>query len=59
MSMRKSEDKGLVSKTESLLSQSALFERVSAIIENRKSRAQAQVNQEVILIFWEIGRYIK
>ena len=35
-----------------------LFESVSAIIENRKFRAQAKANQESILMFWEIGRYI-
>jgi predicted nuclease of restriction endonuclease-like (RecB) superfamily len=36
----------------------ALFERIAAIIENRKYRAAAHVNQETTLMFWEIGRYI-
>jgi len=36
----------------------ALFARVSAIIDNRKIRAQAKANQEVVLMFWEIGHYI-
>jgi len=35
-----------------------LFDSVSAIIENRKFRAQAQANQESIIMFWEIGKYI-
>jgi len=37
---------------------STLFERVSAIIENRKYRAQAQANREATLMFWEIGARI-
>ena len=36
----------------------ALFSRVAEIIENRKARAAAYVNQEVTLMYWEIGRYI-
>ena len=36
----------------------SLFERVSVIIENRKAQAQTQVNQESVLMFWEIGKYI-
>ena len=36
----------------------ALFKQVSAIIENRKLRAQVQANQESVLMFWEIGKYI-
>ena len=36
----------------------ALFERVSAIIENRKSCAGAYANREVTLMYWEVGRYI-
>jgi predicted nuclease of restriction endonuclease-like (RecB) superfamily len=35
-----------------------LFERVSAIIENRKSRAGAYANREVTLMYWEIGQYV-
>ena len=34
----------------------ALFERVAAIIENRKSRAGAYANREVTLMYWEIGK---
>ena len=35
-----------------------LFERISAIIETRKSQATAYANSEVTLMFWEIGQYI-
>ena len=40
------------------IDETALFEYISAIIENRKLRAQTQVNQESVLMFWEIGKYI-
>jgi len=36
----------------------ALFERVSLIIENRKSRAGTYANREVTLMFWEVGQHI-
>ena len=35
-----------------------LFERVTTIIENRKARAGAVANQEVTLMYWEVGKYI-
>jgi hypothetical protein len=38
--------------------ETALFERVAAIIENRKSRAESHVNAELTLMYWEIGYYI-
>jgi hypothetical protein len=41
-----------------LVDESALFERVAAIIENRKNRAAAYANSGVTLMFWEVGRYI-
>ncbi|MCL2694859.1 MAG: PDDEXK nuclease domain-containing protein [Clostridiales bacterium] len=40
------------------IDENALFARISAIIDNRKLRAQAQANQEAVLMFWEIGHYI-
>jgi len=40
------------------IDESLLFRYVSSIIENRKYRAQTQANQESILMFWEIGKYI-
>jgi hypothetical protein len=35
--------------------EAALFKRVAAIIENRKYRAGAYANREVILMNWEVG----
>jgi hypothetical protein len=40
------------------IDETAIFEHVSAIIENRKLRAQARANQESVMMFWEIGKYI-
>ena len=40
------------------IDETALFERVSAIIENRKYRAQAKANSEIALMYWEVGVYI-
>ena len=40
------------------IDETALFERVAAIIENRKFRVQAQVNREIALMYWEVGEYI-
>jgi hypothetical protein len=48
----------LAVQTGTQIDEVALFEYVSAIIENRKYRAQAQDNQESVLMFWEIGKYI-
>jgi len=50
--------KDLAVQGEKQIDEVALFERVSSIIENRKYRAQAQVNQESILMFWEVGKHI-
>jgi len=55
--MDKKKQKLLV-QGEKQIDEIALFERVSSIIENRKHRAQAQVNQESVLMFWEVGRHI-
>jgi hypothetical protein len=38
--------------------EATLFERVVAIIENRKRRAGAYANIEVTLMNWEVGRYV-
>ena len=48
----------LVVNSDKYIDESTLFDSVSAIIENRKFRAQAQANQESIIMFWEIGKYI-
>jgi len=50
--------KELAVKGETQIDEIALLNYVSAIIENRKFRAQAQANQESVLMFWEIGKYI-
>jgi predicted nuclease of restriction endonuclease-like (RecB) superfamily len=55
MSKKKQE---IIIKSDNQIDEKALFERVTAIIENRKYRAQAQANQEGVLMFWEIGKYI-
>jgi len=41
-----------------VIDEAVLFERVAAIIENRKYRAYAHANQETTLMFWEVGQYI-
>ncbi|MDR1158515.1 MAG: hypothetical protein LBK75_09495 [Oscillospiraceae bacterium] len=38
-----------------VIDEAALFERVAAIIENRKNRAYAYANQETTMMFWEVG----
>jgi len=40
------------------INETALFKNVSAIIENRIRRTHVQVNQENVLMFWEVGKYI-
>ncbi len=50
--------KTLVPQSETIIDESALFEHVSAIIENRKARAGAYANHEVTLMYWEVGQYI-
>jgi predicted nuclease of restriction endonuclease-like (RecB) superfamily len=61
MSMAKKKNE-LVSAESTQLEQQVdetqLFERVSAIIENRKATASSYVNREITLMYWEVGRYI-
>ena len=40
------------------LDENSLFQSVSEIIENRKTRAGSYANQEITLMFWEVGYYI-
>lgn len=42
----------------SLVNGNLLFARVSEIIENRKASAASYANQQVTLMFWEVGKYI-
>ena len=55
MAKNKSE---LAIQGEMQISEKALFDKVSAIIESRIYCAQVQVNQESIFMFWEVGKYI-
>ena len=48
----------LAVQIENKIDGTALFERVSAIIENRKFRAQTAANSEATLMFWEVGQYV-
>ena len=47
-----------VEKNNIKIDEAVLYNNISAIIENRKFRAQVQANQESVLMFWEIGKYI-
>jgi predicted nuclease of restriction endonuclease-like (RecB) superfamily len=40
------------------IDENLLFARISEIIESRKTRAGLYANQEITLMFWEVGRYI-
>ena len=40
------------------IDETVFFNHVSMIIENRKLRAQTAANNEVTLMFWEIGQYV-
>jgi hypothetical protein len=39
--------------------ENVLFERVAAIIENRRTRAGSLANREATLMRWEIGYYVR
>ncbi|MCL2605038.1 MAG: PDDEXK nuclease domain-containing protein [Defluviitaleaceae bacterium] len=41
-----------------MIDEAALFHDISSIIEKRKLRAQAQINNESVLMFWEVGKHI-
>jgi predicted nuclease of restriction endonuclease-like (RecB) superfamily len=45
-------------KPVTLINETILFDQISKIIENRKHHTAAYANQEINLMFWEIGRYI-
>jgi predicted nuclease of restriction endonuclease-like (RecB) superfamily len=48
----------LVAQSETQIDAIALFECVTAIIENRKARAGAYANREITLMYWEVGNHI-
>ena len=49
---------GLTIQNDGIIDELVIFEHVSEIIENRKSRAAAHANSEITLMYWEVGRYI-
>ena len=55
--MSKKKDDFAIQNTD-MIDEAALFERVSAIIENRKQRVQLAANSETTLMFWEVGQHI-
>jgi predicted nuclease of restriction endonuclease-like (RecB) superfamily len=55
--MKKNNEPAVIAPGE-IVDENTLFERVAAIIENRKARAYARVNTEHTMMFWEIGEYI-
>ena len=55
MSKKKNE---LVIQGEAQIDEITLFNHVSSIIEHRIYRAQSHANQENVLMFWEVGKYI-
>ena len=58
MGTKKEKNTDLIVQNTTLIDETALFERVSAIIETRKFRAQAAANSEATLMFWEVGQYV-
>ena len=56
--MSKKEQQKSTLANEVQIDEISLFDRVTEIIETRKSRAGAYANREVTLLYWEIGRYI-
>ena len=58
MGITKQTGTGLTTPNKAEIDETTLFERVSAIIENRKVRAQASANYEATMMFWEVGQFI-
>ncbi|MDR2732714.1 MAG: PDDEXK nuclease domain-containing protein [Fibromonadaceae bacterium] len=56
--MAKKKPKNEVASIDARIDENVLFMRVSEIIENRKTRAGSYANQEITLMFWEVGRYV-
>ena len=52
------DDKELMLGSAEISDESVLFEHVARIIESRKFRAASYANCEVVLMYWEVGRYI-
>jgi len=58
MSSSKGDNNRLIRQPAGVMDENTLFERVSDIIETRKARAGAFANQEVTLMYWEVGHFI-
>jgi len=58
MGSKKQKNTDLAVQNTAVIDEAALFEQVSAIVENRKFRAQAAANSEGTLMFWEVGQYV-
>jgi len=56
--MAKKKQEIALAKDNSFIDENKLFSHISKIIEKRKVRAYSHANQEVTLMFWEIGHYI-
>ena len=56
--MSKKKDELIKLQPVAAIDEAILFERVSAIIDNRKARAGSYANQEVTLMYWEVGQYV-
>lgn len=48
----------IVNQSRIEISEALIFEKISKIIESRKSSAGAYANREVTLMYWEVGHYI-
>ena len=51
-------DVTIVTGNAGIINEVTLFERVAAIIENRKARIESHVNAELTFMYWEIGNFI-
>jgi predicted nuclease of restriction endonuclease-like (RecB) superfamily len=56
--MMREKKNSLIPQKIALVDETALFDQVASIIENRKHRAASHANQEMTLMFWEIGQYV-
>jgi predicted nuclease of restriction endonuclease-like (RecB) superfamily len=52
------ESSALAASNAGAIDETTLFERIAAIIDNRKARAASHVNAEITTMYWEVGHYI-
>ncbi len=48
----------VIARNVNAVDEAVLYDRIAAIIENRKTRIESHVNAELTLTYWEIGRFI-